>query len=130
MGRKKQQMTPEPPPAVTTSLGDLLGGLGFSTSEPAPESPTPPEEEGTDHADLSGCRWLKLAIERKGRRGKSVTLLEGLSGEQAAWVARALRRELGCGVTDKEGVITIQGAQTERVRAWLLGQGARQVKGV
>ena len=130
MGRKKRQKAePSPQPAATTSMGSLLGGLGFSASPtPEPEAAAPPPPP-TNPLDLSASRGLKLQMERKGRRGKSVTVLEGVTASQSEDVARALRKELGCGVSAKDGVLTIQGDQSARVRAWLLSNGAPRVKG-
>jgi len=131
MGRKKKRtVPPQQAPAVSTSLGSLLGGLGFSASAPSEPEPASETTPSDDPLDLSANQNLKLHIERKGRRGKSVTLLEGLTESQSGPVAKALRKELGCGATGKGGVITIQGSQADRVRAWLISQGARRVKGV
>ena len=133
MGRKKpKKNTPPPTPEATTSMGSLLSGLGFAASEPSPEAPAAaaPPSAPASGLDLSTSRNLKLRIEKKGRRGKSVTILEGVPAAQAAAVAKALRKELGCGVSDKGESITVQGSQSDRVRAWLLGQGAPRVKGV
>lgn len=130
MGRKKQKTTPPPEPQATTSLGALLGGMGFAASStPAPEVASAPPPSA-DPLDMTGCADLKLHIEKKGRRGKSVGILQGVPAAKSAEVAKALRKELGCGVSDKDGVITIQGGQTDRVRAWLLGHGAKRVKGL
>lgn len=130
MGRKKQnKTTPAPEPAATTSLGSLLGGLGFSASQTPASEPLAAPAPSNSPLDLSASRGLKLQMERKGRRGKSVTMLEGVHDSQSADIARALRKELGCGVSVKDGVLTIQGDQSARVRAWLLSNGAPRVKG-
>jgi len=132
MGRKKQKTPAAPEPQATTSMGALLGGMGFTAStapapEAAAETTTP---SAADPLDMTGCANLKLHVEKKGRRGKSVGILQGVPAVKSAAVAKALRKELGCGVSDKDSVITIQGGQTDRVRAWLLRHGAKRVKGI
>ena len=131
MGRKKQKTPPAPEQQATTSLGSLLGGMGFTASSaPAPEAAREsPAPSADDPMDMTGCMNLKLHVEKKGRRGKSVGILQGVPAAKSAAVAKALRKELGCGVSDKDSVITIQGGQTDRVRAWLLSHGAKRVKG-
>ncbi|MFT5685912.1 MAG: translation initiation factor 1 (eIF-1/SUI1) [Myxococcota bacterium] len=132
MGRKKQKQktTPAQEPKATTSLGSLLGGIGFAASDPTETTAEPPSPPADDPLSMTGCGNLKLHIEKKGRRGKSVGILQGVPPAKSAAVAKALRKQLGCGVTDKDGVITIQGGQTDRVRAWLISHGAKRVKGV
>lgn len=113
-----------------TTLGDLLGA-----SPPTPaEAPALPQ---ADHPpspayDLSLCTQIVLAISRKGRRGKTVTLLSGLefSPEQLAELARHLRRGLGVGTTVDGDQVALQGDIRERVADWLRAQGAREVKGI
>ena len=133
MGRKKKktQKPAQEAASVSTSMGSLLGGLGFAASDPSasPPAPAPEAPSKPDPLDMTRARNLKLRVEKKGRRGKSVTLLDGVSEAQSAAVAKALRKELGCGVNDKDKIITIQGAQLERVRDWLLKHGAKRVKG-
>lgn len=130
MGRKKgQKPVAAPETSATTSLGSLLSGMGFSASAAPPPEPTQAPARPTSPLDLSTNRDLKLQMERKGRRGKSVTMLEGLHTAQTKDVARALRKELGCGVSIKDDVLIVQGDQSSRVRAWLLSSGAPRVKG-
>lgn len=131
MGRKKQKrVVLGEQQHATTSLGGLLGGLGFSASEASEDEAPPPPADASDPLNLAGCQGLKLRIEKKGRRGKSVAILAGVPEEKSAAVAKALRKTLGCGVSSKDGEIVVQGGQTDRIRAWLTEQGAPRVKGV
>ena len=54
---------------------------------------------------------VRLRIERKGRGGKSVTLVEGLPADEALLknLAKELKRVCGSGGSVKDGVIEIQG---------------------
>jgi len=62
-------------------------------------------------------KTVRVRVDTKGRKGKSVTLVEGLQHNPAtmAEIARILKQHCGAGGTVKEGQIEIQGGQRERV---------------
>ncbi len=66
-----------------------------------------------------------LRLERKGRGGRSVTVVDGLPRNRAfvAALARDLRKACGSGGTVLESAIEIQGDQRERLRALLAAKG-------
>jgi translation initiation factor 1 len=66
-----------------------------------------------------------VRLERKGRGGKTVTVLSGLSGPAAglADLARELKAACGAGGTLKGREIEIQGDQRDRVEAFLAKRG-------
>jgi translation initiation factor 1 len=66
-----------------------------------------------------------LRLEKKGRGGKSVTLVAGLPRNQAFLTALAaeLKRACGTGGTAAEGAVEIQGDQRERLRPVLAAKG-------
>lgn len=66
-----------------------------------------------------------LRLEKKGRGGKSVTVVGGLPRNRAflTAVARELKRACGTGGTAADGAVEIQGDQRERLRPWLSGKG-------
>ena len=72
---------------------------------------------------------VRVSRETKGRAGKGVTLVKGLSLDDAALVAlgKQLKTACGSGGTVKDGVIEVQGDHCERVMALLQAQG-HQVK--
>jgi translation initiation factor 1 len=76
---------------------------------------------------------IRIFLERKGRKGKSVTVLRGLSGDIASQKAllKQLKSKLGTGGALKEGVIEIQGDHRERVQVILqkLGHQAKKAGG-
>ena len=76
---------------------------------------------------------IRVYLERKGRKGKSVTLLRGLPGDAAGQKAllKRLKSKLGTGGALKDGVIEIQGDHRERVVAILekLGYKAKKAGG-
>jgi translation initiation factor 1 len=72
-----------------------------------------------------------VAVERKGRGGKTVTLITHLGLSTAAldqWVSD-MKRSLGCGGTREDDAIALQGDQRERAIDWLTRKGVRKVSG-
>jgi len=71
-----------------------------------------------------------VRMERAGRRGKEVTVIEQLAlspKEREAWL-KALKGALGCGGSiEEEGALVIQGDHRERVAEWLKAQGVKQI---
>jgi translation initiation factor 1 len=67
----------------------------------------------------------KLRMEKKGRGGKTVTVVDGLP-RNAAWLkdlCQDLKRACGTGGAVQDGAIEIQGDLRERIRAFLLQKG-------
>lgn len=102
---------------------------------PAPE----PESGGSRAASGSspGARLspgpedspVVVARERKGRGGKTVTRVSGLraSAQDLASLAKDMRKALGTGTSIEGSDILAQGAQEDRVLAWLEGRGVRRL---
>jgi len=68
---------------------------------------------------------VRVSRETKGRGGKSVTLVRGLSldGPALALLAKQLRTACGAGGTVKDGVLEVQGDHVDKVVAWLRQRG-------
>jgi translation initiation factor 1 len=68
---------------------------------------------------------VRIARERGGRGGKTVTVISGLPGDDAALaeVATRLKRLCGSGGTVKGRAVEIQGDHREKVAAALRAQG-------
>ena len=66
-----------------------------------------------------------LRLEKKGRGGKSVTVVADLPKNQAfvAGLAAELKRACGTGGTAADGAVEIQGDQRERLRPLLAAKG-------
>lgn len=73
---------------------------------------------------------LRLAMERAGRAGKTVTLVRGFEGteEDLQELCRELKRKCGVGGSAKDGVIVIQGDHRERLATVLRTAGYTQTK--
>jgi translation initiation factor 1 len=112
---------PSSPFAVLAKLRDEL-------PEGAPVPEATPSPEPASASPLAGK--IVVARTRKGRGGKTVTLVSGMSarGEALDALARDLRQALGCGAAVEDGErIVVQGDQVSRVRDLLASMGARRI---
>ena len=91
----------------------------YQTEETQEETTLPPSRQR-----------LIVRIDRRGRAGKQVTLIEGFkgSGDDLAARAKTLKVKCGVGGTAKDGEITIQGDLRDKVTALLtsMGYGAKR----
>lgn len=73
----------------------------------------------------TGKHAVHVAVQTKGRAGKSVTLIAGLalSATELAALGKQLRTACGTGGTMKAGVIELQGDHAGQVMAFLLQNG-------
>lgn len=78
----------------------------------------------------AGDGIVRVSRETQGRKGKGVTVVRGLPGDDAALaeMARRLKALCGAGGTLKDGVIEVQGDHRERVVEFL--QAALQPAGL
>jgi translation initiation factor 1 len=74
---------------------------------------------------LAGDGIVRVRRETKGRGGKTVTVVSGVPGDEAALKALAgeLKRRCGSGGTAKDGIIEIQGDFCDLIVAELAGRG-------
>lgn len=82
--------------------------------EPAPSEPAP-----------AGDGIVRLHRETKGRGGKAVTHITGLplAGAALKSLAKELKQWCGTGGSVKDGVVTIQGDQREKLKPALTAKG-------
>jgi translation initiation factor 1 len=101
---------PKKPPTKLSSLSDLGRLLIPSERNQLPLEAKPSEHDGKG-------KTVRVRLDTKGRKGKAVTLVEGLQHNPAtkAEIARILKQHCGAGGTVKEGNIEIQGDQRVRV---------------
>jgi translation initiation factor 1 len=73
---------------------------------------------------------LRIRLETKHRGGKAATLIAGFIGSTADLDAlcKLLKTHCGTGGSAKDGEILIQGDSREKVKAFLLKQGYKDVK--
>ena len=103
------------------ALADLHRAMGGDTSD----MPSVPDGQDTSIADRPTL--LYVSRDRKARKGKEVTLVEGfdpdLHEEMARSVAKSLKSFCGVGGGWKDGVVLLQGAHRQRVADWLTREG-------
>ncbi len=95
--------------------------------EQLPAGPPPPAPVKAEPA--KGPARAVVRMERKGRGGKEVTVVEQLGlpvAERDTWL-KALKGALGCGGSVEEDTLVLQGDQRERLPALLEARGVRRV---
>lgn len=106
-----------------TALAGLRPTAAGAEPAPSPAAPTKaaakPRFEGK----------LVLQREKKGRGGKTVTRLRGLSlpARGLEELCKELKKGLGCGAVVEDGDVILQGDQCQRAAEWLEKQGAARV---
>jgi translation initiation factor 1 len=70
---------------------------------------------------FQGNAIVKISRETKGRKGKGVTLIAGISGteKEIKDLAKVLKQKCSCGGAVKNGVIEIQGDHRESIKLFL-----------
>jgi len=134
-GKKRIPIDGSSEPLSNTLLGDLLVEKGLvkelavKPSRAAGEKPPLPGEGKMP--DLSRVGKIILRVQRKGRGGKTVTLLScaGLAAVDLEPLAREMRKALGCGSRVEEEGIVLQGDVQERASVWLSERGAARIVG-
>ena len=89
------------------------------------------EEEAGQGSNTGPLPRLVVRLEKKGRRGKQVTVVTGLEeppgGLEA--LARELKTRCGAGGTVREGTIEVQGDHRKAVADFLEDRGHRVARG-
>lgn len=96
------------------------GGMVFSTNpdfefQEEQEIETLPNEE----------QRLKVSLDRKRRKGKTVVLIENFEGkkEDLEDLAKQLKNHCGVGGSAKDGEIIIQGEMLDKIKSFLKEKG-------
>jgi translation initiation factor 1 len=122
MGKKDRKPEPAAPAApFHNPFAALASQREALPTGPAPAPPKPEVRKGPAKA--------VVRMERKGRGGKEVTVVEQLGlppAEREAWL-KALKGSLGCGGAVEEDVLVLQGDHRERLPALLEARGVRRV---
>lgn len=106
---------------MTMDWKEMLGKLREDPELPAGEEPA----EVPVHPKHAKKDTLRVIVDRKGRKGKVATIVEGftVSDDEVAGVAAALKRKLGTGGSSRGGEILIQGDCAAKVREFLASEG-------
>ncbi len=100
-----------------------FGALG-ALKDALPRGPTKEELEKKKAPARAVVR-----LERAGRKGKEVTVIEHLDlpvDQRDAWLG-AIKESLGCGGAVEGTALVVQGDQRERVAKWLARRGVKKV---
>ncbi len=102
-------------------------GMVYSTN---PDFAYETEEESEQETLPKGEQRLRVSIEKKGRGGKTVTLITGFTGTEADLkeLGKWLKGRCGVGGSVKEGEIIVQGDFKTRVIQLLKEEGYTQTK--
>jgi translation initiation factor 1 len=97
-------------------------GMVYSTNPDYQFDPDPGEKQG---AISPGEQKLIVRLDKKNRKGKTVTLVEGFqgTGEELRTLGKELKSKCGVGGTAKGGQIMVQGDFRERVFSLLKDKG-------
>jgi len=118
--------------ALKDKLGDLPRARGDSGTPYATQRPSPSSEKRVAYGvpeSRKGPARAVVRLERKGRGGKEVTLVEQLGLPAAAlrdWL-KDLKGALGCGGAVEGDALVLQGDHRKRLRALLEERGVRRV---
>jgi len=121
----KRDKKPEAP-APAAPFHNPFAALSLKREElPAGPAPAPVKKA----EEPKGPARAVVRMERKGRGGKEVTVVEqlGLSATELEKWLKALKGSLGCGGTVEEDTLVLQGDQRERLPALLEARGVRRV---
>ncbi len=115
------------------TLGEIFGGSSWDDlPEGSDETEKEPAQISNEESVVAFSVPLRLALERKGHAGKTVTLLFGVRGSDAALriFLKELKKSLGCGASIAEEDFIFQGDQREKLAVLLKSRGAKRVVGV
>ncbi len=121
MKRRKPTAGQAPPEPFHNPFGALKQRLGQLPPATRPLTTSP--------GRASAPKRAVIRLERKGRNGKEVTLVEQLGlGEEAmvSWLGE-LKRSLGCGGTVEGAALLFQGDQRERLEKALRARGVERI---
>lgn len=108
------------------------GGLVYSTGKETMASLLEGLSLGEEEVTLpKEDQELRVRIERKGRKGKTVTLISGFVGQTADLeeLGKELKAKCGIGGSVKGGEVILQGELVERVVALLREMGYTRTRG-
>jgi len=112
-------MSDDPKKPFHNPFGALREKLGDLPPGPAPRPPEP----------RKGPARAVVRMERKGRGGKEVTVVEQLelpARELETWL-KDLKNALGCGGVVEDATLVLQGDQRKRLPELLAARGVRKV---
>ena len=123
--KKSKAYAGDESPLVNNPFAALLGGdepPADEEDEPVEDLPEPPRAEAAPVAAKPKGRVV-VRREKKGRGGKTVTIVEGLSPGLGAELLPRLKRELGCSAKAEGAQLVVGTSDHARVQRWLEAAG-------
>jgi translation initiation factor 1 len=101
-------------------MTDPNSKLVYSTEEVISRKGKPADRKAPTLVDPAKCK-ITIRLDRKGRGGKSVTVIEGLQlpAEDSEKLLKRLKTKFGTGGAVKNGALEIQGDHCEGIMAEL-----------
>lgn len=97
---------------MTGDWKDMLGALASQMPYAPEETPgnTVPETETAERKPNGGAT-LRVLLDKKGRKGKMATIIEGfeMTDEEVDEIASLLKKKIGTGGSSRGGEILLQG---------------------
>lgn len=99
-------------------------GLVYSTGSPPP---TGTGQDESSSARAVGSAEAVLRLEKKGRGGKAVTIIElrAVDGARVKTLGKRFKQKVGVGGTTKGNTVELQGDQRAAARDLLTAEGLR-----
>jgi translation initiation factor 1 len=103
----------------STGVGRICPGCGW------PEAECKCSKPGQQNAEVPARVTAKLRLEKQGRGGKSVTVVDGLPQNETflAELAAVLKKACGTGGTVRTGAVELSGDVRDRIRPLLAARG-------
>ncbi len=107
-------------------MTDSNSRLVYSTEKAVPRKEKPADREPVTPVDPA-TRKVVVRLDRKGRGGKTVTMIEGLRlpAEESEKLLKRLKTAFGAGGAMKGAALEIQGDHCDAVMAELVKRGYR-----
>ena len=107
-------------------LSALDGQVPLGESDTEQEAPDP-EPEAEPEAPVRFPKKLVVRMEKKGRRGKTVTRISGLPPGELNTISVEMKKAIGCGAMVEGSEVVLQGSLVDRASVWLSKQGAKEI---
>ncbi|MDE5878400.1 MAG: translation initiation factor [Muribaculaceae bacterium] len=111
---------------MSSDWKDALAALkGSMPHDDTPDGATTSAPESTPRQEASQQTPLTVILDRKGRKGKTATIIEGFKADDnaVAETARILKQKIGTGGSSRGGEILLQGDWRERAATLLRDMG-------
>ncbi len=107
-----------------SALQALRGSMADEPDTLETEAVVEAESVAQEDASRQSAR-LDIVLDRKGRKGKSATIIEGftISDDEVEALAARLKRQLGTGGSARGGEILVQGDRRTDVLRFLTAEG-------